>query len=75
MRYKNIILPTALSIVVLIWITTFQISRTTAIENLPQSTTVLEFADANTLFVADSDGGQIFGSEERRVGKECRSRW
>ena len=60
MRYKNIILPTALSIVVLIWITTFQISRTTAIEKLPQSTTVLEFADANTLFVADSDGGQIF---------------
>ena len=27
---------------------------------LPQSTTVLEFADANTLFVADSVGSQIF---------------
>ncbi|UWQ81518.1 hypothetical protein K3725_20140 (plasmid) [Leisingera sp. S132] len=26
----------------------------------PQSTTVLEFADSNTLFVADSDGGRIF---------------
>ncbi len=26
----------------------------------PQSTTVLEFADANTLFVADSDGAKIY---------------
>lgn len=26
----------------------------------PASTTVMEFANANTLFVADSDGGQIF---------------
>ena len=27
---------------------------------LPQSATVLEFANANTLFVADSDGGRVF---------------
>ncbi len=31
-----------------------------ALADAPQSATVLEFADANTLFVADSDGGKVY---------------
>ena len=36
--------------------------------------------DSDSLLIRDNDGQSVFGtvldrSEERRVGKECRSRW
>lgn len=52
---RKILCPVALMVA------TFLFSSTLLAE--PQSATVLEFGDANTLFVADSDTGQIYAYE------------
>src|SRR2546428_10371423 len=56
-----------------------EVDKNLTLERLPESKVFIDFCDANVVHINspsfDGAAGFALRSEERRVGKECRSRW